>query len=148
MSSFSLKILPSLKILFGFSGTPSSLLLNTTPLFSRSIEIFVPFGRKIMYLVLLTLTAKRLVLNQFATFCSSHSQLTLLIRAVRSESDSIMAVLSAKSKVNSSVDKLRSLIKQRKRIGPSILPCKTEMSIHCLVDLWPSISVNCLLSDK
>jgi len=68
-----------------------------------------------------------LALNHIASFFSS--VFAWLIRAGRSELAARQAVSSAKSKEKKSFDKGRSLMKQRKSMGPSVLPCKTQISI-------------------
>ena len=59
----------------------------------------------------------------------------------RSVSESRTAVSSANSRVSNHVARWRSLMKQRNKIGPKILPYNTEMSIGCEVDVAPLISV-------
>ena len=70
------------------------------------------------------------------------------MRVSRLAPDAMTAVSSAKSRVNSQVARWRSLIKQRNRMGPNMLPCSTEMSIVSSGDLQPLTSVNCDLPDK
>ena len=86
-----------------------------------------------IYLVLETFTVILLALNQFASFWIS--RLTLSMSKVRSWSESIPTVSSAKSKVSRLVDRCKSFMKHRKRIGPKMLPCSTEMSIIFSEDL-------------
>ena len=117
-----------------------------TPFNSRSTAIFEPLSRNMIYLVFDTLTAILLARNQLASFCIS--ELTLSISTARSWSESIPAVSSAKSRVRRVVHRCKSLIKHRKRIGPNILPCRTEMSISFSEDLNPPMSVYWYLSER
>jgi len=71
-----------------------------------------------MYLVLLVLSDILLALNQVAIFVSS--VLALLMRVVRSESESSPVVSSAYSMVSSSVELGKSFMKQENSVGPSV----------------------------
>ena len=88
---------------------------------------------------MLTLTDILFARNQLAIFCNS--VLTLIIKVGRSESESTTAVSSAKRRIKSQVATWRSLMKQRNKIGPRILPWSTDISIAFSVDLEPFISV-------
>ena len=63
-----------------------------------------------------------------------------------SVSESSPIVSSAKRSVSMSVDRWRSLIKHKNKMGPSMLPCSTEMSISRGRDMCPSMSTHCCLS--
>ena len=128
---------------FGSNGEEGSLLSNIIFLPSRST--FLPRVWKIMNLVLLTFTAILLVRNHCAHFFNSI--LTLSMSSGRFFPALSPWVSSANMKVSSSEEKGKSSMYTRNRIGPRMLPCRTEMSIFCSDDLWPSISVNCFLSD-
>ena len=116
------------------------------PLSSKLMGIFWPLGLNSIYFVFPTFTDILLARNQLAIFWSS--ELILFIRDGRSVSESTTAVSSANRKVRSRVARWRSLIKQRNRMGPKILPCNTDMSIGSSVDLDPLISVYCILLER
>ena len=85
-------------------------------------------------------TAIWLALNQFANFCIS--RFTWSIRLGRLKSDASTIVSSAKRSARSVVDRLRSFMKQRNRIGPSMLPWSTDMSRFLQLDVTPPISTH------
>ena len=116
------------------------------PLSSKLTGIFCPLGLKSINLVFPTFMDILLARNQFAIFWSS--VLILEIRAGKSVSESTTAVSSANRKVSSIVARWRSLIKQRNRMGPKMLPCSTDMSIGSSVDLDPLISVYYILLER
>jgi hypothetical protein len=68
------------------------------------------------------------------------SELTLVIRVARSASESSPVVSSAYKILNSSVAFGRSFIKHRKRVGPRIVPWKTDISRFLLSERVPLIS--------
>ena len=70
------------------------------------------------------------------------------MRFGRLESDAVQEVSSAKRNDRRSVDRGRSLIKQRKRIGPRMVPCSTDIASFCESERLPFISTCWVLSDK
>ena len=66
--------------------------------------------------------------------------LQFYVNSANKYSQSTIAVSSAKSNASSSVVIGKSLIKQRKSIGPRILPWSTEMSSGLQVEVLPLIS--------
>ncbi len=108
--------------------------------------INLPLFLKIIYLVFKTFTASLLTLNQMAILFSS--MLTSFIKLLRFFPDFKADVSSANISVSRFVVVHRSLIKHRNNIGPSILPCNTEMFKLFSSEKVPLMSTNCFLSDK
>ncbi len=88
--------------------------------------IFLFLARKIIYLVLIVLVAILFALNHTAILFIS--ALTLVIRLSKFSSASRQQVSSANISVNKSVELNKSFMKHKNRIGPRILPCRTEMT--------------------
>ncbi len=84
------------------------------------LSTFLEGTWNMIYLVLLMLRAILLLWNHIAIFLNS--MLTLVISACKSVSESSQVVSSAYKTENRSVALGKSLIKQRKRMGPREVP--------------------------
>ena len=66
----------------------------------------------------------------------------------RSESAAVQDVSSENKNDKSSVARGRSFMKQRKRMGPRMVPCKTDISRFFESEIFPLISTLWVLFDK
>jgi hypothetical protein len=99
-----------------------------------------------MNLVLDVLSHILFALNHIANFCIS--ELNLSMSCGRDGPDVNPVVSSANRKDFSSVDRGRSLIYIKNRIGPRILPCSTEILMLHGSDRLPSMSTTWVLLFK